>query len=95
MAGVLRPSPKNVGVVLLAGGKGTGRNAAMPKLFTLLGKPVFLRSLDIFRVMTSVVNIVIVWMSPRDEYQHKLTQIAELDGQIQQGASRLCVQWFK
>lgn len=68
-----RPSPKNVGVVLLAGGKGTRMKAAMPKQFLpLLGKPVFLRSLDIFQGMTSVVSSIVIVLdeSFRDEYQH-------------------------
>lgn len=68
-----RPSPKNVGVVLLAGGKGTRMKAAMPKQFLpLLGKPVFLRSLDIFQGMNEVVSSIIIVLdeSFRDEYQH-------------------------
>jgi 2-C-methyl-D-erythritol 4-phosphate cytidylyltransferase len=69
------PAPKNVGVVLLAGGKGTRMKAAMPKQFLpLLGKPVFLRSLDVFQrdmPKDCVSSIVIVLdESFRDEYQH-------------------------
>ena len=42
-------SLSGVGVVLLAGGKGKRMKAAMPKQFLpILGRPVFLRSLDIF-----------------------------------------------
>ncbi len=41
---------KKVGVVLLAGGKGKRMKSNVPKQFLpILGKPVFLRSLDIFR----------------------------------------------
>ena len=68
-----RPAPKNVGVVLLAGGKGTRMKAAMPKQFLpLLGKPVFLRSLDVFQGMKSVVSSIVIVLdkSFRDEYQH-------------------------
>ena len=68
-----RPSPKNVGVVLLAGGKGTRMKASMPKQFLpLLGKPVFLRSLDVFQGMTSIVSSIVIVLdkSFRDEYQH-------------------------
>ena len=54
--------PSNVAVILLAGGKGKRMKSAVPKQFLpLLGKPVFLRSLDIFRSMTGIVsNIIIV-----------------------------------
>ena len=60
----------NVGVVLLAGGKGKRMKSAIPKQFLpLLGKPVFLRSLDIFQSMNIVKNIVIVLdASYRDEF---------------------------
>ena len=41
---------KKVGVVLLAGGKGKRMKSNVPKQFLpILGKPVFIRSLDIFR----------------------------------------------
>jgi len=55
--------PENVGVVLLAGGKGSRMKAAMPKQFLpLMGREVFLRSLDIFTALPkrTVSNIVIV-----------------------------------
>lgn len=68
-----RPAPKNVGVVLLAGGKGTRMKAAMPKQFLpLLGKPVFLRSLDVFQGMKQIVSSIVIVLdeSFRDEYQH-------------------------
>ena len=63
---------KNVAVVLLAGGKGKRMKSNVPKQFLpLLGRPVFLRSLDIFQNMKNVVsNIVIVLdESYRDEYK--------------------------
>jgi 2-C-methyl-D-erythritol 4-phosphate cytidylyltransferase len=62
----------NVGVVLLAGGKGKRMKSSIPKQFLpLLGKPVFLRSLDIFTGLKYVTNIVIVLdESYRDEYDH-------------------------
>lgn len=62
----------NVGVILLAGGKGKRMKSNVPKQFLpLLGRPVFLRSLDIFQNMKDVVsNIVIVLdESYRDEYK--------------------------
>lgn len=65
-----------VGVVLLAGGKGKRMKAAMPKQFLpLLGKAVFLRSLDVFQSMSPSIisNIVIVLdESSRDEYKDLL-----------------------
>ena len=64
------PSISNVGVILLAGGKGKRMKSAMPKQFLpILGRPVFLRSLDVFTSMKCVSNIVIVLdESFRDEY---------------------------
>jgi len=62
----------NVAVVLLAGGKGKRMKSNVPKQFLpLLGRPVFLRSLDIFQNMKNVIsNIVIVLdESYRDEYK--------------------------
>jgi len=62
----------NVAVILLAGGKGKRMKSNVPKQFLpLLGRPVFLRSLDIFQNMKNVVsNIVIVLdESYRDEYK--------------------------
>ena len=74
--------PENVGVVLLAGGKGTRMKASMPKQFLpLLGRPVFLRSLDIFTAFPArtVSNIVIVLdESFRSEYR----RIVEDDDRI-------------
>ena len=64
-------TPTDVGVVLLAGGKGKRMKSAVPKQFLpLLGKPVFLRSLDIFQQLDCVSDIVIVLdESYRDEYE--------------------------
>jgi 2-C-methyl-D-erythritol 4-phosphate cytidylyltransferase len=65
--------PRNVGVVLLAGGKGTRMKANMPKQFLpLLGKPIFLRSLDVFLSMNDIVTSIVIVLdeSFRDEYQH-------------------------
>lgn len=65
----------NIGVVLLAGGKGKRMKSVVPKQFLpVLGKPVFLRSLDIFLAMKEVVsNIVIVLdESYRQEYSYLL-----------------------
>lgn len=59
-----------VAVVLLAGGKGKRMKSAVPKQFLpVLGRPVFLRSLDVFTELSYVSNIVIVLdESYRDEY---------------------------
>ena len=67
-------SLSNVGVVLLAGGKGKRMKAAMPKQFLpILGRPVFLRSLDVFSAMKCVSDIIIVLdESFRDEYEYLL-----------------------
>jgi 2-C-methyl-D-erythritol 4-phosphate cytidylyltransferase len=71
-------SISNVAVVLLAGGKGTRMKAHLPKQFLpILGKPVFLRSLDIFRSMsTSVVSKIIIVLdaSYRDEFAYLLKE---------------------
>lgn len=67
------PTPSNVGVILLAGGKGKRMKSNVPKQFLpLLGKPVFLRSLDIFRGMTGIVSDIVIVLdeSYRDEYDH-------------------------
>lgn len=65
---------KNVGVVLLAGGKGKRMKSAIPKQFLkILGREVFLRSLDIFKSMDEVSNIVIVLdESYRNEYANEV-----------------------
>jgi len=63
--------PSKVGVILLAGGKGKRMKSAVPKQFLpLLGKPVFLRSLDIFQSMRDVVSSIVIVLdeSYRDEY---------------------------
>ena len=65
-------TPKNVGVIILAGGKGKRMKAAMPKQFLpLLGKPVFLRSLEVFQGMTGVVSSIVIVLdeSYRDEFK--------------------------
>jgi len=64
-------TPKNVGVILLAGGKGKRMKSAVPKQFLpLLGKPVFLRSLDAFQSLKDVVSSIVIVLdeSYRDEY---------------------------
>lgn len=68
----------NAGVVLLAGGKGKRMQSAVPKQFiNLLGRPVFLRSLDIFtsidRTIISSIAIVLD-ESYREDYQHLLQE---------------------
>lgn len=63
---------KNVAVVLLAGGKGKRMKSNVPKQFLpLLGRPVFLRSLDIFQNMKNIVSNIIIVLdeSYRDEYK--------------------------
>jgi UDP-N-acetylglucosamine pyrophosphorylase len=51
---------EEVAVILLAGGKGKRMKSAVPKQFLpLLGKPVFLRSLDVFTTMKSIASIVL------------------------------------
>ena len=52
---------EEIAVIVLAGGKGKRMKSAMPKQFLpLLGRPVFLRSLDVFTAMDCVSSIVIV-----------------------------------
>jgi 2-C-methyl-D-erythritol 4-phosphate cytidylyltransferase len=72
-----QPDLKNVAVILLAGGKGTRMKSVVPKQFLpLLGKPVFLRSLDIFRSMKGIVSNIIIVLdeSFREEYNHILAE---------------------
>lgn len=67
----------NVAVVLLAGGKGKRMKSSMPKQFLpLLGKPVFLRSLDIFRALPDIVKHIVIVLdeSYRDEFAYLLAQ---------------------
>jgi 2-C-methyl-D-erythritol 4-phosphate cytidylyltransferase len=52
---------EQIAVIILAGGKGKRMKSAMPKQFLpLLGRPVFLRSLDVFTALDCVSSIVIV-----------------------------------
>lgn len=62
---------EELAVILLAGGKGKRMKSAMPKQFLpLLGRPVFLRSLDVFTAIKEVSSIVIVLdESFRAEYE--------------------------
>lgn len=70
----------NVGVILLAGGKGKRMKSTVPKQFLpLLGKPVFLRSLDIFQSMSVVKNIVIVL---DESYREEFSDILRNDNRI-------------
>lgn len=67
----------DVAVVLLAGGKGKRMKSSMPKQFLkVLGKPVFLRSLDIFRSMPDVVSKIVIVLdkSYRDDFSYLLSQ---------------------
>jgi 2-C-methyl-D-erythritol 4-phosphate cytidylyltransferase len=70
----------DVGVVLLAGGKGKRMKCSMPKQFLpILGKPAFLRSLDIFRALSDVSSIVIVLdESYREDYRYLLNEDARI-----------------
>ena len=68
---------RSVGVILLAGGKGKRMQSVVPKQFLpVLGKPVFLRSLDVFQApeMTDIVSVIVIVLdeSYRDEYAHLL-----------------------
>lgn len=70
-------SLSNIAVILLAGGKGKRMKSTVPKQFLLLlGKPVFLRSLDIFRSMEGIVTNIIIVLdeSYREEYSHILAE---------------------
>ena len=70
---VLLPfQPKGVAVILLAGGKGKRMKSSTPKQFLpLLGKPVFLRSLDVFLLAKDISAIIVVLdESYRPEYQY-------------------------
>ena len=62
---------EEIAVIVLAGGKGKRMKSAVPKQFLpLLGRPVFLRSLDVFTAMDCVSSIVIVLdESFRAEYE--------------------------
>lgn len=62
----------NVAVILLAGGQGKRMRSQIPKQFLpILGKPVFLRSLQVFQSLPNISSIVIVLdESYRSQYQH-------------------------
>lgn len=67
----------SVGVVLLAGGKGKRMKSVVPKQFLpVLGKPVFLRSLDIFQsdALKNIISHIVIVLdaSYRDEYSYLL-----------------------
>ena len=68
----------NAGIVLLAGGKGKRMQSAVPKQFlSLLGKPVFLRSLDIFKFLDkNIISSIVIVLdeSYREEYQYLLRE---------------------
>lgn len=73
--------PKNVGVIILAGGKGKRMKAAMPKQFLpLLGKPVFLRSLDVFQSMTGVVSSIVIVLD--ESYREDFAAVVAADPRI-------------
>jgi len=76
-----RPSPKNVGVIVLAGGKGKRMKSAMPKQFLpLLGKPVFLRSLDVFQSMKDVVTCIVIVLD--ESYREEFSAVVQADKRI-------------
>jgi len=68
----------NAGIVLLAGGKGKRMQSAVPKQFlSLLGRPVFLRSLDIFKLLDkNIISSIVIVLdeSYREEYQYLLRE---------------------
>lgn len=69
-----------VSVVLLAGGKGKRMKSAMPKQFLpLLGREVFLRSLEVFQSMEEVKSIVIVL---DESYRNEYTKVVRADPRI-------------
>ena len=71
---------RDIGVVLLAGGKGKRMKSNIPKQFLeILGKPVFLRSLEIFTKMRCVSNIVIVL---DESYRQDYSDVVENDSRI-------------
>ena len=70
------PSSNQIAAILLAGGKGKRMKSAVPKQFLpLLGKPVFLRSLEVFTSMETIASIVVVLdESFRAEYESIISQ---------------------
>ena len=78
--GIIPGDLRDIGVVLLAGGKGKRMKANVPKQFLeILGKPVFLRSLEIFTKMRCVTNIVIVL---DESYRSEYSEIVKSDPRI-------------
>lgn len=79
-------SPKKYAVVV-AGGKGTRMQAAMPKQFLLLGgRPILMRAIEAFKSYDSAVQIIIVlpkpeqirWQRLCEEYEFRVPcRIAE------------------
>jgi len=66
-----------VGVVILAGGKGKRMKSIVPKQFLpVLGKPVFLRSLDVFQssAFKNIISSIVIVLdeSYREEYSYLL-----------------------
>lgn len=77
---VNRPPLHDISVVLLAGGKGKRMKSSMPKQFLpLLGKPVFLRSLEIFQSMEEVKHIIIIL---DESYRNDYANIVRSDTRI-------------
>ena len=78
-----------------AGGRHSHESGYAEAILPLLGKPVFLRSLDVFQGMKQIVSSIVIVLdeSFRDEYQHIMMQIDVYAGQIRQRAPRLGVQW--
>eukprot|EP01039_Chlorochromonas_danica_P006102 gene6102-6719_t len=81
LAGSDAPQVSQVAVVLLAGGKGKRMKSITPKQFLpVLGKPVFLRSLDVFRSMKEVVTTIVIVLD--ESYRHEYRFLLEEDPRI-------------
>jgi 2-C-methyl-D-erythritol 4-phosphate cytidylyltransferase len=71
----------NVSVILLAGGKGKRMKAAIPKQFLpLLGKPVFLRSLDCFQSIPSIIKNIIIVLD--ESFREEFQDVVDADSRI-------------